>query len=102
MTVVQGVCQLCNVLGRWCGEKLCATLYNIPIHIGHVTLAHCGTALLCEAFLFLQLFVQLPPGGKLQNEVNARAVVEIAKQPQDIRMSGGWVGGEEGGREKII
>ena len=35
----------------------------------------------------LQLAVQLPLGGELQDEVDARSVVEVSVQTQDVRVS---------------
>ena len=45
---------------------------------------HRGAALLVEAATALQLAVKLSLGCKLQDEVNARRVVEVAVEAQDV------------------
>ena len=45
---------------------------------------HRGAALLIEAATALQLAVKLSLGCKLQDEVNARRVVEVAVEAQDV------------------
>ena len=45
---------------------------------------HLSRALLVELSALLQLLVQLPFGRKLEDQVDARLVKEVAVQPQDV------------------
>ncbi len=57
--------------------------------------SHRGTPLVIEGPAALELSIQLSFRSELQDEVNARRVVEVTVQTQDIGMSGRdgeWVG----------
>lgn len=48
---------------------------------------HRGASPFVKAAVFLQLLVQLPPGGEFQHQVNALAIVEVVIHAQDVRVS---------------
>ena len=47
-----------------------------------------GCSLLVKSAALLQLLVELPPGGILQNQVDPSSVIEIVVQTQDVGMPG--------------
>lgn len=63
-----------------CGCKA-ATISLTPVRT-----THCGCSLFREFLVFLQLLVELSSWGILQDEIHTCAVIEIAIEPQNIRM----------------
>lgn len=61
------------------------------------TLPDRGCSLLVESVAFLQLLVELPSGGILQNQVDPSPVVEIVVETQDVGMPAGDRDGDSGG-----
>ncbi len=87
VTVVQGVSELHYILQA---DRI-HTHYNQASCINHElwsVVSHRGTPLVIEGPAALELSIQLSFRSELQDEVNARRVVEVTVQTQDIGMSG--------------
>ena len=52
-----------------------------------IKLTHSGSSLVVETVVFLQLLVKFPSRGKLQDQIDSCVIVEVAKEPQYVRMS---------------
>ena len=61
---------------------------------------YCGSSLFIEPFLLLQLLVEFPLRGILQNEVHSSAVIEVSIETENIGVPGGEGGGRERERER--
>ena len=97
MAVRQSICQLLHDLGgQWQTVRQGLTSgckwhppASRPLPVPQVpTRPDRGCSLLIKSSALLQLLVELPPGGILQNQVDPSPVIEIVVETQDVGMSG--------------
>jgi hypothetical protein len=101
VAVLEGLGELRNVLRAWWAVRIpCTSLHILTTCREQANIstralsffiykkAHHRGSILGKARVFLQLLVQFAARRVLQDDVDARLVVEVAVQPQDVIMPG--------------